>query len=118
MKIRISGHGLNIHDYGKIMDNYFTKEDRLDYVIPTIMPRKDRTPRSGKNALIYKNSTPQKFEKSVKNALKIIENKKQNHRILFLDSWNEWGEGSYMEPDLKFGHGYLNALKKEIFIDE
>lgn len=118
VKIRISGHGLNIHDYGKIMDNYFTKEDRLDYVIPTIMPRKDRTPRSGKNALIYKNSTPQKFEKSVKNALKIIENKKQNHRILFLDSWNEWGEGSYMEPDLKFGHGYLNALKKEIFIDE
>ena len=25
-------------------------------------------------------------------------------------SWNEWGEGNYMEPDLEFGHGYIEAL--------
>ena len=35
-------------------------------------------------------------------------------RIVFLKSWNEWAEGNYMEPDLKFGKGYLKALKEAI----
>ena len=28
-----------------------------------------------------------------------------------LKSWNEWGEGNYIEPDTEFGHGYLEALR-------
>lgn len=35
--------------------------------------------------------------------------KKQN-KIVFLKSWNEWGEGNYMEPDLKYGKGFIRAL--------
>ena len=31
-----------------------------------------------------------------------------------LKSWNEWGEGNYMEPDLKYGKGYLEALKNAL----
>ena len=44
--------------------------------------------------------------------------KKKNNKIIFLKSWNEWGEGNYMEPDLKFGKGYIQALAeaiKEVF---
>lgn len=48
----------------------------------------------------------------VKNALTIIKNKEPEHRILFLQSWNEWGEGNYMEPDLKFGKEYIKTLRK------
>lgn len=35
-------------------------------------------------------------------------------RILFLKSWNEWGEGNYVEPDLKYGRGYLDALREAL----
>lgn len=35
-------------------------------------------------------------------------------QIIFLKSWNEWGEGNYMEPDLKFGKGYIKALRNEL----
>ena len=31
-----------------------------------------------------------------------------------LKSWNEWGEGNYMEPDLKFGKEYIKALRDAI----
>ncbi|PFN80594.1 lipopolysaccharide biosynthesis protein [Bacillus sp. AFS076308] len=117
IKRKVLGYAINDHDYGKLMDNYYTGEDELDYVLPTIMPRRDRTPRSGRNALVYKNSTPEKFRKAVKIALKKIENKPEEHKILFLDSWNEWGEGSYMEPDIVFGRQYLEVLKEEI-VDE
>lgn len=112
---KIFGYALNKHDYSKVMNNYFTDEDYLNYVFPTINPRMDKTPRAGKNALIYSNSTPNKFKSVVEKSLNIVKDKPDEYKIIFLDSWNEWGEGAYMEPDLRFGHGYLNALKDVMF---
>jgi hypothetical protein len=40
----------------------------------------------------------------------IVHNKQPEHRIIFLKSWNEWGEGNYVEPDKEFGHGFLEAI--------
>ena len=46
--------------------------------------------------------------------LDAIKNKPKNRQILFLRSWNEWGEGNYMEPDITFGRGYIDSLKKAL----
>jgi len=43
-----------------------------------------------------------------------VKDKEEEHKILFLRSWNEWGEGNYVEPDLKFGHGFLDVLKQTV----
>jgi hypothetical protein len=56
------------------------------------------------------------FKKHCIEVLKGVRHKE--NKLIFLKSWNEWGEGNYMEPDLKFGKGYINALaeaKKEIY---
>lgn len=45
----------------------------------------------------------------------MVENKPMDKRFIFLKSWNEWAEGNYMEPDLKYGNGFLEALKSIIF---
>ena len=54
------------------------------------------------------------FKKSVELALNMVMEKPKEKRILFLFAWNEWGEGAYMEPDIKFGHGYINALREAL----
>ena len=47
----------------------------------------------------------------------IAQIEKKDNKICFLKSWNEWGEGNYVEPDLKFGRGFLNSLK-EVLVDK
>ena len=99
----------------KINENSFVEEDKWENVYPSIMPGWDRSPRSGKKARIHINATPEVFGKHVQDALELIKDKKDEHKILFLWSWNEWAEGCYMEPDLKYGHEFLDILRDAIF---
>ena len=96
------------------MEYYYVEEDSWENVYPTLLPQWDRSPRTGKAVDIYINSTPDLFFDSIIKAKKLLVSKTSQHQILFLRSWNEWGEGNYVEPDLKFGKGYLLALKKAL----
>lgn len=102
------------YNYAKVMPHYYAKEDAWENIFPTIMPQWDRSPRSGAKDGIYINSTPENFQKHVEHALSLIAHKTPEHRVLFLRSWNEWAEGNYIEPDLRYGHGFLDALHKAI----
>lgn len=102
------------YDYKKVSQLLFTEEDRMDNVYPTIIPNWDRSPRAGKRAVIWYNYNPKYFKEQCKMALNLVKEKKDEHKLIFLMSWNEWGEGNYMEPDLEYGHGYINALKEAL----
>lgn len=108
------GISLMKYDYNKVVRNYDTPENKLENCYPVITPGFDRTPRAGRRAGIYVNSSPKNFKKHVAEICKSIQDKDDDHRLVFLSAWNEWGEGNYMEPDLKWGHGYLEALKSVV----
>lgn len=74
--------------------------------------RYDDSPRRGSKARIIINESPIKFEKYMKELLTI--SKKQGKEFVFLMAWNEWGEGSYLEPDTVDGYSYIAALKNAI----
>lgn len=101
-------------DYKKYYPFLICEEDKENNVIPALLPQWDHTPRSGWNGTLLINSTPKYFYLHAKQALDVIKNKPQGQQILFLKSWNEWGEGNYMEPDLRYGRGYIEALRKAI----
>lgn len=96
----------------KINNLLYTPEDKWDNVYPTIIPNWDRSPRSGKKAVIYTGSTPEAFRQQLNLVLSLLEKKPFEHRIVFAQSWNEWGEGNYLEPDLQYGHQFLDILKE------
>ena len=101
-------------DYEKAMQHYYVEEDKWENVYPTLLPQWDRTPRAGNKADPMTGSTPKKFQATVEKALQLVKDKHPEHQILFLKAWNEWGEGNYVEPDLKYGHGWLNAIREAI----
>lgn len=107
--------GLRKYNYKKISKFLSIKdEDTLDYVYPTIVAGYDRTARAGKNATIYNNFTPDLFKKHVEEVINNVQSKNDEHKIIFLKSWNEWAEGNYVEPDLKYGHSFLDILRNSI----
>jgi lipopolysaccharide biosynthesis protein len=108
--------GLEKYSYKDIIDNYNNKYDYMENIYPTVIPSWDRTPRGGKDATIFTKSTPKLFKEHLQKTIDIVKNKKSDeHKIIILRSWNEWGEGNYVEPDMKHGHGYLDAIKDVIF---
>lgn len=84
---------------------------------PVVIPNWDNTPRSGTRGMVIEDSSPEKFGKWMKAMISKVQSKDLEERIVFIKSWNEWAEGNYLEPDLEFGHAYLQALRKEV-IDE
>jgi len=77
---------------------------------PCLLPNWDNTPRSGRNGLVLHDSTPELFRRQVRRGIAIAE----SDPLLFVKSWNEWAEGNHLEPDLKFGRGYLDVIREEL----
>ena len=100
------------YEYSSLINNLVSDINKREECIPTLIPNWDHTPRSGSNGLVFHNSTPDKFYDHVNHTLKLISGKQ--NKLIFLKSWNEWGEGNYMEPDLKFGKGFLESLYKSL----
>lgn len=97
------------YDYAKLIKYLVAHCCEKENLFPCIMPGWDRSPRS-KTAEVWVNNTPELFEKHVQEAVDLVGKKDFDKRIIFLRSWNEWGEGNYVEPDLQYGHGYLDAI--------
>lgn len=96
-------------------DRYFTTDTCLkENAFPTMIPCWDHTPRSGVKGVVMTGTCPEKFQKTVHKMVEMVKDKPKDKRFIFLKSWNEWGEGNYVEPDLKYGHGWLDALRTEL----
>lgn len=69
----------------------------------------DDTPRKGKQALVFENSTTENFSNQLLEVM--ARNYLCGNDITFVNAWNEWGEGMHLEPDTKYGFGYLEQVK-------
>ena len=98
------------YDYARTVKGFFAPEDKWENVFPTVIPNWDRSPRATSWDGIYIGSTPEKFKEHLQCAVDLVKEKDPEHQIIILKSWNEWGEGNYVEPDQEFGHGWLDAI--------
>ena len=106
--------GLNKHDFKECYRYLLSKEAQRENIFPTMVAGYDRSPRAGNKAQLFYNFTPETWQNHVKDALALVSGKDYEHRVVFLKSWNEWGESNYMEPDIKYGSALLDVLKKEL----
>lgn len=106
---------LKIYDYTEARER-MNKESLGHPYIPSVFVGWDNTPRRGKDGIIITDSSPEIFAAGVKEAVNIVADRPQEERLLFINAWNEWAEGNHLEPDHKYGLGYLEALKRAIVL--
>lgn len=102
---------IDYRDYTKTLLNNMPVNKTI---LPCINPNFDHTPRSGRRGAVMTHSTPENWSKLLTGLFSLISSKGGDNNLVFIKSWNEWAEGNYLEPDLKYGKAYLNALKLAI----
>ena len=96
--------------FDHILNNAYNKINGFEGdVFESIYVNWDNTPRYNKKATIFTFKTPAVFKEELKSILKKANN--SNSAYIFINAWNEWAEGAYLEPDNKFGYKYLECVK-------
>ena len=115
-------HYLNVDDdYVNIQQQAKKEWDRIanEFTIPYyahVSIGWDNSPRTAKSA-VTKNNTPENFQKALEDAKAFVDSHPKLHPLITINSWNEWTETSYLQPDDVNGYGYLEAVKK-VFVDK
>lgn len=78
----------------------------------------DNTARYGKKATIFRGASPEAFHYWFKKLVSYVSLRPENEQYIFLNAWNEWSESTYLEPDVKHGYKYLEAIQSVLDMDD
>ena len=104
-----------VFDYEQTALSYMTERLSGCTRFRGLMPGWDNTARRQDDPVIFTGSTPGAYQAWLESALR--QTKEQNfgdERLVFINAWNEWAEGTYLEPDLRWGHAYLEATRNAL----
>lgn len=103
-----------IHDYGAIVEQMLAKPTPDYRRFACVTPSWDNTARRKQGATILHNSTPALYERWLRS---IVERSLQRgETLVFINAWNEWGEGNHLEPCQKWGYAYLEATRNALSV--
>lgn len=108
----------NIYDYKDFVENkrYFEFNNKKTF--RALCPMWDNTARKKQKPMIFDGSTPDLYKQWLKDLMiesrQRVSNKELDDNLIFINAWNEWAEGAYLEPDLYWKYGYLEATRDAI----
>lgn len=100
----------HVVEYQAIAQSYLERKYQHHNIFQGVFPSWDNTPRTGNRGVIVLGGTPANYEYWLTETIKhTIENFPDQERMVFINAWNEWAEGCYLEPDRKFQRQFLEA---------
>ena len=109
---------LDVYEYDDIV-NQMIKKPSPEYMrFPCVTPSWDNSPRRGRDGCIFHSLNPRLYEKWLRHAISKVDRNVPDEKIIFINAWNEWGEGNHLEPDQRYGHSYLNATRRALTISK
>ncbi|MFU0831782.1 MAG: Methyltransferase type 12 [Oscillospiraceae bacterium] len=107
--------GGEVFDYRDIVENQKYFQYHLPKLYRAVMPMWDNTARRNNKGMIFHGSTPALYKQWLKDVIYEERSRKDlDDQMVFINAWNEWGEGAYLEPDKRFGYAYLQATKEAL----
>ena len=81
-------------------------------VLPGAFVDWDNTARYRRHATVFDDARPATFERGLDRLAQRMKGLPEQEQLLFINAWNEWAEGCYLEPDERNGHAWLEAAKR------
>lgn|GEM_PF-2776650 len=103
-----------IVDYRAVVERQLARAPRPFRVYRTAMAGWDNTSRLGPRATVFHGACPEAYEEWLRALVTAARLGHPDHRLVFVNAWNEWAEGAHLEPDLRFGTGYLEATRRAL----
>jgi lipopolysaccharide biosynthesis protein len=99
-----------IVDYEAVVAQHLAAET-VDYTrFPCVSPGFDNSPRRPEGgATIITGATPERYERWLRTVIERFRPPSAEQNLVFVNAWNEWAEGNHLEPDRRWGRGYLDA---------
>jgi hypothetical protein len=102
------------YNYDKVWSAILKHKPINEKCIPGVFVDWDNTPRRGEKGKVFVGTNPEKFQIYLCEAIKRAKNV-YHKDLMFLTAWNEWSEGSYLEPDKRYDDAYLKAVKFALY---
>ena len=81
---------------------------------PGVTPQWDDNARRPGRGHVFVGSTPERYSEWLETECRWVADRPRDERIVFINAWNEWAEGAYLEPDRHFGYAYLAATARAL----
>ncbi len=110
---------LKVYDYRSLRNQ--SQRVRAEFshpFYPTIFAGWDNTPRRGRGSIILLDDGPQEFEDGLAELIDAAADVPLDDRVIFVNAWNEWAEGNYLEPDVHDGLAKLEAVRRVTLLDQ
>ncbi len=109
------GYSGQVHDYKEVVEASKVFKWPEYKLFRTVMPSWDNEPRKPGRGRTFAFSTPEQYLQWLTAVIEqTIENNEPEARLIFINAWNEWGEGAHLEPDRKFGYAYLDSTRNAV----
>ena len=103
-----------VYDYHKMVQKILMKKPPADQRFPCVCPSWDNSARRRTQAVILKDSSPAIYEWWLRTVKERYQPKNSEENFIFINAWNEWGEGNHLEPCRKWGRAYLEATRRAL----
>lgn len=104
-----------ITEYRDLVEQHIKREAAPFRRYPCVVPQWDNTARfKPVGSRIIHNSTPELYERWLRGVIEKVSANPPDEQLIFINAWNEWGEGAYLEPDYRYGRAYLEATRRAL----
>ena len=103
-----------VYDYAAMVKSMLRKSEPPHKRFPCVTPMWDNSSRRKEGAVIFTGSTPELYEEWLSTVVERFIPYDRDENLIFINAWNEWGEGNHLEPCQKWGRAYLEATRNAI----